>query len=200
MEPPFLPLGTMKGTSRSITISFDSTTLTNPTGAPMMRGIDELAKPDQSRGGVPDGEDDGLLPGDLGPALHAHGGTGASALLGLCHDVVVADEAVHLPAERRELLLVDPRCGHLGVGDDIRPVPDGLDADVGRVLGERQVVSVVEVRRGVDASLDDGELRLGPGPAVELRGYDLHAALLDVLGFDEFQCHLNHFRFCILWV
>ena len=37
LEPPFLPLGTMKGTSRSMTISLDSTTLTNPTGAPMTR-------------------------------------------------------------------------------------------------------------------------------------------------------------------
>ena len=170
-------------------------------GGPHLALLHQLAEPHQCRGRVADGEYDGLLPADIRAALHADRRTGASAVLGLGHDVLVADVAVDVPAVGAELLLVDARGRHLGVRDDVRPGADGRDPLLRRSLGEHQVVRVVEVGGGVDAPLHDGELGLGPGAAVELRRDDLHAALLDILGSHYLDGQIARLpRSCSPWV
>ena len=112
-----------------------------------------------------------------------------SAPLRFENDVVVADVAVDVSSVLAELLLVDARGGHLRVCNDVCSGADRCDAFLRGAFREDKVVRVVEIGGGVYAPLDDGELGLGPCAAVELRRYDLHAALLDLFRFHYLYAH-----------
>ena len=66
----------------------------------------------------------------------------------------IGDEAVDLAAQPGQNGLVDAGFGHLGVGDNIAPGPEGLHTPLHRAGGEDQILRVVKICCGVDDPLD----------------------------------------------
>lgn len=121
------------------------------------------------------------VPLEPAPPLHADLGAHAPSLLDLLYHVAVGYGAVDRRAVLAQPLTVDPRGGHLRVGEYMGPVPQRFDPNGRGVLLEHQIVGVIEIGRGMYASLDYGELRLRPGASVKLRCDDLHVPGLDLL-------------------
>ena len=128
---------------------------------------------------VADGEDE--RPAEFGGVLHRHHGAGHAARLGLLGDLLVRHQAECFAAQFRERGLAHAGERHIGIRHDRRACRQRRLCLVDHIRREREVIRIVEIRRGMDNALDHLRDARRKCTVAQFGGDDLKRPLLDVL-------------------